>query len=89
MSGVQLGIDLWQMAAALGAFLVAGIVRVELLAYRVRELERKLIEKEKEIFAIRTELNTVNEGLVSELSQIKEALAWIKGKFSFLEESRK
>lgn len=86
MKEVQLGIDLWQAAAALSAFFVAGIVRVELLAYRVRELERQMLEKEKLIFAIQTEVNTVNDGLVRELSEIKEVLAWIKGRFSLLEQ---
>ncbi len=88
MQNIQLGVDVWVMSSALGAFVVAGIVRIELLAYRVRELERANVVIDKKYFAVQTELNTVNSGLVNQLSEIKETLAWIKGRFSLLEETQ-
>lgn len=87
MSNLQVGIDVWQMVAGLAIFFTAGIVRVELLAYRVRELERERIQLEKQVFALRAEINTVSDGLVGQISEIKEILAWIKGRFSMLEET--
>lgn len=76
------------MATALVFLIVTGVVRVELLAYRVRELERARIELDKRLYVVQTELNTANDGLVDQLSEIKETLAWIKGRFSMMEETQ-
>lgn len=82
MEKLQLAADLWQIFAGIGVAVVAGIVRVELLAWRVRVLEKLMDQKDKEIYALRVEMQNMDSKVLNELAEIRETLAWIKGKFS-------
>lgn len=83
---VQLLVDLWQVFVGIAIFIVGGIVRVELLAWRIRALEKSMDQKDKEIYALRVELQTVDSTVLKELAEIRESLAWLKGKFSVFED---
>lgn len=77
---------LWPVFATITGAIVVGVIRMELLGWRVKNLERHKEECDRELYTIRSDIQTINNQIVKELNEIREALAWIKGRFSRAEQ---
>lgn len=70
---------LWPIFAATGAFFMAGVIRVERLAWRLRQNDKDKEEMDRKLYALRVEVSAIDTKILAELTRIGEAVAYIKG----------
>ncbi len=76
---------LWPIFATIVGLIAAGVIRVEFLRWKVKSLEDWKLENDRKLYAMQVEVQNFNGGIGKDLNEIRETLAWIKGRFAFVE----
>ncbi len=61
---------------------------MELLNWRVKQLEVAQASQQGELLSLSGKVQNINSEIVKELNEIRESLAWIKGRFALVEGKR-